>query len=585
MATVDQASNQGSKITTALKVGTGVDIQELATSLSEAELSPKIGKAESKISESESKISAIGIIKASITSITSALAALEDKSSLTSFGATSSLSASVSATPIAGSTAVPGTYTVQASQLATSTRIVSNSFSSKTQALNGGSAFNLSFNQGPSPGVDTSVSVTSPTPSGVVSAINDANIGVSAVLINKSAAVTESALATFSSMTAGQSFTLAGVTVQASGSVSAADVASAFASLSSGGAPNAVSNLAFSGNFSGWTTGVADGSKVRFTSTTAGGGVSDLAATDSNGVSSLVGVATTQGVADNWFISLSGDTGLQNQFSLSSSPDLGFSTESNLLSSAQNAIITVNGLGSINRASNSVTDLIPGVSLSLTGTSSATVTVTEDLSSIKSSLDALVLSINDFNLILTEMESSTSEETEYSGALANDSSFANLLRSQVKAIVDKTSATASGGVSSFRDLGFSIKLNGDIEIDESRYASALTNNLADIKMMLTAGNDGQSRYASVNKGLALDSRVSLLGLIETGGLVVNRTTAATKNLASEKTALEALEKRMADAYARYITQFAAMESIVQRSKSTGDYLEGQFTAMENMYSN
>jgi len=103
--------------------------------------------------------------------------------------------------------------------------------------------------------------------------------------------------------------------------------------------------------------------------------------------------------------------------------------------------------------------------------------------------------------------------------------------------------------------------------------------------MLTAGNDGQSRYASVNKGLALDSRVSLLGLIETGGLVVNRTTAATKNLASEKTALEALEKRMADAYARYITQFAAMESIVQRSKSTGDYLEGQFTAMENMYSN
>lgn len=52
MATVDQASNQGSKITTALKVGTGVDIQELATSLSEAELSPKIGKAEAKISES-----------------------------------------------------------------------------------------------------------------------------------------------------------------------------------------------------------------------------------------------------------------------------------------------------------------------------------------------------------------------------------------------------------------------------------------------------------------------------------------------------------------------------------------------------
>lgn len=585
MATVDPANNQGSKITTALKVGSGVDIQDLATSLSEAELSPKIEKAENKISDSETKISAIGVLSASIESITSALAALEDNSSITSFTAASSLSSSVDASPLGGAVGVPGSYTVQASQLATSTRIISNSFSSKTQALNGGASFSLSFNQGPSPGVDTSVAVTSPTPEGVVSAINDAKIGVSAVLINKSAAVTETALATFSPMVNGDSFTLAGVTVQATGSVSAEDVASAFASLASGGSPNTVTNLTFSGNFSSWTTGTSDGSKVRFTSTTAGGGVTDLAATDSGGTSSLVAVATTQGVADNWHISLSGKTGSQNQFSLSSSPDLGFSTGSNLLASAQNAIISVNGLDSIERASNTVTDVIPGVSLALVGTSSATVTVSEDLSKLRSSIDALVLSINDFNLILTEMESSTSEETEYSGALANDGSFANLLRKQVRSIIDKTSATASAGFSSFRDLGFSVKLNGDIEVDESRYVSAVSNNLSDIKVMLTGGSDGQSRYASGDKGLALASRISLLELVEKDGLIVNRSTVAAKNLESEKASLEALEQRMAEAYARYITQFAAMESIVQRSKSTGDYLEGQFTAMENMYSN
>lgn len=585
MATVDPANNQGSKITTALKVGSGVDIQGLATSLSEAELSPKIEKAENKISDSETKISAIGVLSASIESITSALAALEDNSSITSFTAASSLSSSVDASPLGGAVGVPGSYTVQASQLATSTRIISNSFSSKTQALNGGASFSLSFNQGPSPGVDTSVAVTSPTPEGVVSAINDAKIGVSAVLINKSAAVTETALATFSPMVNGDSFTLAGVTVQATGSVSAEDVASAFASLASGGSPNTVTNLTFSGNFSSWTTGTSDGSKVRFTSTTAGGGVTDLAATDSGGTSSLVAVATTQGVADNWHISLSGKTGSQNQFSLSSSPDLGFSTGSNLLASAQNAIISVNGLDSIERASNTVTDVIPGVSLALVGTSSATVTVSEDLSKLRSSIDALVLSINDFNLILTEMESSTSEETEYSGALANDGSFANLLRKQVRSIIDKTSATASAGFSSFRDLGFSVKLNGDIEVDESRYVSAVSNNLSDIKVMLTGGSDGQSRYASGDKGLALASRISLLELVEKDGLIVNRSTVAAKNLESEKASLEALEQRMAEAYARYITQFAAMESIVQRSKSTGDYLEGQFTAMENMYSN
>lgn len=585
MAAVDPASNQGSKITTALKVGSGVDIQDLATSLSEAELSPKIEKAENKISDSETKISAIGVLSASIESITSALAALEDNSSITSFTASSSLSSSVNASPLGGAVGVPGSYTVQASQLATSTRIISNSFSSKTEALNSGAQFSLNFNQGPAPGVDTVVPVTSPTPDGVVTAINEAKIGVSAVLINKSAAVTETALATFSAMASGESFTLAGVTVQAAGAVSAADVASAFASLSSGGSPNTVTNLSFSGDFSGWTTGASDGSKVRFTSTSAGDGVTDLAATDSGGTSPLVAVATTQGVADNWHISLSGKTGLQNQFSLSSSPDLGFSTNSNLLGSAQNAVLSVNGLDSIERASNNVTDVIPGVSLSLAGTSSATITVSEDVSKLRSSLDVLVLSINDFNLILNEMESSTSEETEYSGALANDGSFANLLRNQVRSIIDKTSATASDGFSSFRDLGFTFKLNGDIEIDESRYVTAVSDNLNDIKTMLTGGSDGQSRYASDNKGLALASRISMLELVETDGLIINRSTVATKNLESEKASLEALEQRMAEAYARYITQFAAMESIVQRSKSTGDYLEGQFTAMENMYSN
>ena len=48
METVDQTKNQGSKITSALQVGSGVNIQELATSLSEAELNPKIEKTQEK---------------------------------------------------------------------------------------------------------------------------------------------------------------------------------------------------------------------------------------------------------------------------------------------------------------------------------------------------------------------------------------------------------------------------------------------------------------------------------------------------------------------------------------------------------
>jgi flagellar hook-associated protein 2 len=583
MSTVDQANNQGSKITTALNVGSGVNIQELATSLSEAELNPKIESTQGKIDESELKISALAVVKSGITRINTALSNLEDTSTLTTFSATSSAATSVTAASVQGTSATPGSYLVQASQLAAPTRIISNEFSSATQTLNSGTGFNVVVNQGPSPGVNTTVSVTDTTPTGVVNAINTSNIGVSATLINKSAAVTEQARVTFSAMTSGQSFTLAGITVTASGSATAAEVAASLANLAAGGSANASDKLTTSGTISGWTTESVNGASVNFTSTTAGSGVTDLAATsDAN---SLLSIAPTQGVADSWYISVSGETGVKNQFSMSSTPDLGFSTGSNVLSSAQNAILSVNGIGAINRTSNSFSDVISGVSIVLGGTSAATIEVAENLSSLRDSLDEFVSSVNDFNKELDEMADPDDTESAFGGSLANDSSFVSLIRKQVKALVDKDSATASGSMSSFRDLGMSFKLSGDIEIDETKYTNAVTNNLANVREMLTGNTDSQSRYDSSAKGLALESRISLLGLIETDGLLANRETNAGSTLKSQQEALAELEERMSKAYERYIKQFAAMESIVQRSKSTGDYLEGQFKAMENMYSN
>ena len=583
MSTVDQANNQGSKITTALNVGSGVNIQELATSLSEAELNPKIELTQGKIDESELKISALAVVKSGITRINTALSNLEDTSTLTTFSATSSAATSVTAAPVQGTSATPGSYLVQASQLAAPTRIISNEFSSATQTLNSGTGFNVVVNQGPSPGVNTTVSVTDTTPTGVVNAINTSNIGVSATLINKSAAVTEQARVTFSAMTSGQSFTLAGITVTASESATAAEVAASLANLAAGGSANASDKLTTSGTISGWTTESVNGASVNFTSTTAGSGVTDLAAaSDAN---SLLSIAPTQGVADSWYISVSGETGVKNQFSMSSTPDLGFSTGSNVLSSAQNAILSVNGIGSINRASNSFSDVISGVSIVLSGTSAATIEVVENLSSLRDSLDEFVSSVNDFNKELDEMADPDDTESAFGGSLANDSSFVSLIRKQVKALVDKESATASGSMSSFRDLGMSFKLSGDIEIDETKYTNAVTNNLSNVREMLTGNTDSQSRYDSSDKGLALESRITLLGLIETDGILANRETNAGSTLESQKEALAELEERMSNAYERYIKQFAAMESIVQRSNSTGDYLEGQFKAMENMYSN
>ena len=111
----------------------------------------------------------------------------------------------------------------------------------------------------------------------------------------------------------------------------------------------------------------------------------------------------------------------------------------------------------------------------------------------------------------------------------------------------------------------------------------ISSNLSDVVTMLTANTDNQSDFDGGSKGLALDSSLVIKGMLDTSGPINSRQATAESKVEDYEAQLADLEKRLAATQQRYIAQFAAMESLVQRSKSTGDYLKGQFTAMENMY--
>jgi flagellar hook-basal body protein len=91
------------------------------------------------------------------------------------------------------------------------------------------------------------------------------------------AAATESNVATFRDLVAGESITIGGLTLTASGSILAGAVAGAFGGLSNGRTGNVVTNGSWSGTLSGWTTAAANGTAVTFTSATTNADVTDLA--------------------------------------------------------------------------------------------------------------------------------------------------------------------------------------------------------------------------------------------------------------------------------------------------------------------
>jgi flagellar hook-associated protein 2 len=168
----------------ALGAGSGVDTQALAKNLVEATRAPAKSIIDEKIARSEARISGYGVIKYNLNALKTAYAALNDLSDFTSLQASNTQPSAFGV--VASASAAAGNYQVNVKAIAQAQRVVSDGFALSTTALNGGSAFDLSLSV--NGGTAETISVTTDTPAGVVSAINASGKGLSAQLIQTSGA-------------------------------------------------------------------------------------------------------------------------------------------------------------------------------------------------------------------------------------------------------------------------------------------------------------------------------------------------------------------------------------------------------------
>jgi flagellar hook-associated protein 2 len=164
----------------ALGAGSGVDVKALAQSLVDVEKMPREEAINTKINDQERRIAGYSALMLSLETVKTAFQKLND---LNDFNAgTVNNSAPTVVGAVTTSAAVPGRHTIEVMQLAAAQRDASNAFTSKTAELNGGASFNLTLTIGGT--AQTPVSVDTATPQGVVDAINAANQGVSAQIID-----------------------------------------------------------------------------------------------------------------------------------------------------------------------------------------------------------------------------------------------------------------------------------------------------------------------------------------------------------------------------------------------------------------
>jgi len=200
------SSVSSTNFVSALGAGSGIDTKSLAQNLASAEITPKKELIDAKIAKTEAKISAYGYIKTALADLQTAFSNLNDASDFNSIKPSNSQPSAFGVSTTAS--AAGGNYSVEVSQIATAQRSVSNTIAARDTELNGGSAFNLTLTLGS--GTPSTISVVKDTPSGIVSAINGAKLGVTAQLVN-----TGSGYKIMLSGTegAGQSFTMTSDTV------------------------------------------------------------------------------------------------------------------------------------------------------------------------------------------------------------------------------------------------------------------------------------------------------------------------------------------------------------------------------------
>jgi len=136
--------NSISSVVASLSGGAGIDIRKLAEDLTNVERLPVEERLNRSIDQESAQISAYSVLKYNVEELISRFEALDDSSELLSSQASSSDTSKVEISSTTGA-AIAGAHSIAISSLATQQINISNTYSSITQSLNGGSGFDITF--------------------------------------------------------------------------------------------------------------------------------------------------------------------------------------------------------------------------------------------------------------------------------------------------------------------------------------------------------------------------------------------------------------------------------------------------------
>ena len=275
-------------------------------------------------------------------------------------------------------------------------------------------------------------------------------------------------------------------------------------------------------------------------------------------------ILDTGAASGNFRLQLVGESGANKSFTISSdAPALSFSQ----LQASSDAALKVNGVD-FTRSSNTITDVIQGVTLNLNSatTGTATLAVNRDTSTAKQNILDFVALYNEAQLEFKKLT-----DSEIDGPLRGDTIFRGLLRN-LNSIVLNQSSTPGSNVNSMSSMGISVDKTGQLLFDDKKLDAALASNFEDVIKIFSADTDDQTRFSSDAAGIAGDIKTLIENATASDGYLTTAEQALQSRTTDYNEDLEELNARMVLIEERYNKQFLAMQQIIEEMNSTKESL-------------
>jgi len=308
-----------------------------------------------------------------------------------------------------------------------------------------------------------------------------------------------------------------------------------------------------------------------------------------NGTTSTVNVSSTDSLADiaaningsgarasasvlydgtNYRLQVRGlDTGAANAISFSESGfSLGLSNAQNTYQQAQDAQLTVEGI-SVTRPTNSVSGVIPGVTLALTKTtqSPVSVTVSSDPSALKTKVQKFVDAYND---VVNTSHSAVGYGSQLAPnpKLSGDSAVRSALL-QLSSVAGSVVSGTSGKYTMLASIGLSSTRDGTLTLDSTKLAAALADDPTAVARVFVTDPSIKAT------GVMATVKTTIDGLTGTPTALLDARVEGMQKQSKRMQDEQAAMQRNLDAFQQRLRdQFTNLETVVSKYKSLGSAL-------------